>query len=95
MTGKKEMVKKVVKGLQRVDDYEYIVAVTEVFGDIAPLRGVLKKKFPTALNGALGDDVAQLVHRFKTGIQYKIEQDDVFPKYGVCDTIVGDVRALP
>jgi large subunit ribosomal protein L1 len=90
-TGKKDIVKKIIKGQMRVDDYDYIVCVTEMATDVAPLRGVLKKKFPTKLNGALGDDLRALVTRFRTGIQYKIEGDEVFPKYGISDTVIGDV----
>ena len=58
------------------------------------MRGVLKKKFPSKLNGALGDDIVALVRRFKDGIQYKIRADQVHKKYGVCDTVVGNVSAL-
>ena len=47
-----DMIKKILKGQFRVDDYDFCVAHTNMSTLIAPLRGVLRSRFPTQLNGA-------------------------------------------
>lgn len=48
-----DAVKKIVKGQFRVDDYDFCVAHSNMIGSIAPLRGVLRSRFPTKVNGTL------------------------------------------
>uniref|UniRef100_A0A914WI12 Mitochondrial ribosomal protein L1 n=1 Tax=Plectus sambesii TaxID=2011161 RepID=A0A914WI12_9BILA len=90
-----EIVKKIVKGQFRTEDFDFAVAHTDMAMAIPPIRGILKKKFPTKLNGGLGDDIAQLVEKFKTGVQYTIKGDPIYPDWGLCDTIVGKLDMPP
>jgi ribosomal protein L1 len=46
-----EMVKKILKGQFRIDDYDFCVAHSDMMGLMNSLRGLLKSRFPTILNG--------------------------------------------
>lgn len=48
-----DSIKKIVKGQFRVDDYDFCVAHSNMQGLIAPLRGILRTRFPTKINGLL------------------------------------------
>lgn len=46
-----DIVKKIIKGQFRIDDYDFCVSHTDMGSSILPLRGVLKTRFPTRING--------------------------------------------
>ncbi|KAI6221284.1 39S ribosomal protein L1, mitochondrial [Aphelenchoides fujianensis] len=84
-----DMIKKIVKGLFRVDDYDFCVAHSNMHGIIAPLRGILRSRFPTKQNGAMGDDLPELIERFRNGVKVSIKGDPVYPIWGLCEPVVG------
>lgn len=43
-------------------------------------------------SGSLGDNMDTLVKRFKEGIEYTLEPDETFKKYGVIDVAFGKVN---
>ncbi|KAF8373937.1 mrpl-1 [Pristionchus pacificus] len=49
-----DMIKKIIKGQFRVDDYDFCVAHQDMATHILPLRGILKTRFPTRINGGPG-----------------------------------------
>ncbi|KAK6036143.1 hypothetical protein COOONC_26352, partial [Cooperia oncophora] len=84
-----DVVKKIIKGQFRTDDYDFCVAHTDMSSYILPLRGILRTKFPTRANGGLGEDLPDLIQKFKSGIKLAIKGDPVYPIWGLSDAVVG------
>ena len=45
------------------------------------------------VSGAMDDDMAELVHRFRSGAKISIKSDPVYPIWGLCEPVVGKVCA--
>ncbi|KAI6181313.1 Infertile crescent [Aphelenchoides besseyi] len=71
-----DMIKKIVKGLFRVDDYDFCVAHSNMHGTVAPLR-------------AMGDNLPELIERFRNGVKLSIKGDPVYPQWGLCEPVIG------
>lgn len=84
-----DAIKKVMKGQMKIDDVDYILATADIINHMSQLKGVMKKKFPTTLNGALGLDAVALVEFFRYGVQMDIKRDDLKPEWGICKAYVG------
>jgi len=84
-----DVIKKILKGQFKIDDYDFCVAHTNMAKDIAPLRGILRSKFPTKLNGGLGDDLADIIQSFSAGVKIFIKGDHVYPHWGLVQPIIG------
>ncbi|CAD5226680.1 unnamed protein product [Bursaphelenchus xylophilus] len=85
-----DMVKKIVKGQFRIDDYDFCVAHNNMAGPVlAPLRGLLKSRYPSKVNGAMGEDLKELVEKFKKGVKLAIYPDGVYPMWGLAEPVVG------
>uniref|UniRef100_A0A7E4V339 39S ribosomal protein L1, mitochondrial n=1 Tax=Panagrellus redivivus TaxID=6233 RepID=A0A7E4V339_PANRE len=84
-----DMIKKIIKGQFRIDDYDFCVAHTDMGSTILPLRGILKTRFPTKINGGFGDDLPGAIERFKSGVKVDIKPDPVFPQWGLCEPVIG------
>ena len=84
-----DIVKKILKGLFIITDYDFCVAHTDMASSIIPLRGLLRSKFPTLNNGALGSDLGQILKRFLAGSRLSIKGDPVHPTWGLADPIIG------
>lgn len=92
VAGGADLVKKIHKGQFRTDDFDFFICHVDMMNDVTPLRGILKRKFPSRLNGALGADINQLVDRFRFGTQYEINRDPTIAEWGLCDTIVATLE---
>ncbi|GMS97006.1 hypothetical protein PENTCL1PPCAC_19181, partial [Pristionchus entomophagus] len=90
-----DMIKKIIKGQFRIDDYDFCVAHQDMATHILPLRGILKTRFPTRINGGLGVDLPQMIEMFKNGVKLNIKADPVFPIWGLCDAVVGRLNMAP
>jgi len=84
-----EVVKKIMKGQFRVDEYDFCISHSDCASAILPLRGLLKSRFPTRLNGGLGDELAEMIENFRNGIKLDVKPDSVFPHWGLTNAIVG------
>ncbi|VIO99269.1 Uncharacterized protein BM_BM7752 [Brugia malayi] len=84
-----DMIKKIIKGMFRIDDYDFCVAHTDMASSILPLRGILRSRFPNKINGGLGDDFQEIIGKFKNGIKLSIRGDPIMPVWGLCDTVIG------
>ncbi|KAM3716181.1 39S ribosomal protein L1 [Dirofilaria immitis] len=84
-----DMIKKIIKGMFRIDDYDFCVAHTDMASSILPLRGILRSRFPNKINGGLGDNFEEIIGKFKNGVKLIIRGDPVMPIWGLCDTVVG------
>uniref|UniRef100_A0AC34GPE4 39S ribosomal protein L1, mitochondrial n=1 Tax=Panagrolaimus sp. ES5 TaxID=591445 RepID=A0AC34GPE4_9BILA len=84
-----DVIKKIIKGQFRIDDYDFCVAHTDMGSSILPLRGILRSRFPTRINGGLGEDIPAMIEMFKSGVKIDIKPDPVFPQWGLCEPVVG------
>ncbi|PAV63911.1 hypothetical protein WR25_03282 [Diploscapter pachys] len=84
-----DVVKKILKGHFRTEDYDFCVAHSDMAHAILPLRGVLRTRFPTKFNGGLGDDLKEIIERFRSGVKLAIKSDVVYPIWGLTDCVVG------
>ncbi|CDW53429.1 Ribosomal L1 domain containing protein [Trichuris trichiura] len=89
ITGGVELVKKILKGTIRIDDVDYSVCHLDMGTELNPLRGIMKKKFPSRKMGAIGTDIAALVKHFISGIAFELKQDELNPTWGVSESVIG------
>ncbi|KRX89093.1 39S ribosomal protein L1, mitochondrial [Trichinella pseudospiralis] len=89
ITGGPDIVKKILKGVVRIDDIDYSVCHLDMMSEINQLRGVMKRKFPSRKLGAIGNDIAALVNHFRTGIGFEVIQDAINPQWGVTNVLIG------
>uniref|UniRef100_A0A915PZ88 Ribosomal protein n=1 Tax=Setaria digitata TaxID=48799 RepID=A0A915PZ88_9BILA len=87
-----DMIKKIIKGMFRIDDYDFCVAHTDMASSILPLRGILRSRFPNKINGGLGDNFHEIISKFKDGVKLIIRGDPIMPIWGLCDTVVGRLK---
>ncbi|CAG9529969.1 unnamed protein product [Cercopithifilaria johnstoni] len=84
-----DMIKKIIKGMFRIDDYDFCVAHVDMASSILPLRGILRSRFPNKINGGLGDNFQEIISKFKNGVKLTIRGDPIMPIWGLCDTVIG------
>uniref|UniRef100_A0A0K0FZZ4 39S ribosomal protein L1, mitochondrial (inferred by orthology to a human protein) n=1 Tax=Strongyloides venezuelensis TaxID=75913 RepID=A0A0K0FZZ4_STRVS len=84
-----DIIKKIVKGQFRVDDYDFCVAHIDMGSSILPLRGILKSRLPTRINGGLGDNLPEMIEKFKKGVRMNVKSDPVYPHWGLCNVVIG------
>ncbi|KFD72960.1 hypothetical protein M514_00094 [Trichuris suis] len=89
ITGGVELVKKILKGTVRIDDVDYSVCHLDMGTEVNPLRGLMKKKFPSRKMGAIGTDIVALVKHFISGIAFELKQDVLNPAWGVSECVIG------
>lgn len=71
-----------------------MVAHPNILTDLVPIRGLLKRKFPTLHGGTLGQDIAVMVKKFAAGIQYKATKDEHQQDYACIEVPIGRVSYL-
>lgn len=60
--------------------------------EMLALRGLLKKKFPSAKAETLGINMHELVSRFMSGLFISGKRDDFQENFGIVETTIGMVR---
>lgn len=90
--GGPELVKDVQNGDLNLKEYDYILAHPNILPDLVTLRGLLKKRFPSPKSGTLGVNIAEMVFKFKNGIQYSAEADDHQHDFGLVTTSIGKLN---
>lgn len=89
--GGSELIKDVQNGELNLREYDYILAHPNILPELVTLRGLLKKRFPSPKSGTLGVNIAEMVNKFKNGIQYSAEADDNQNDFGLVTTSIGKV----
>uniref|UniRef100_A0A914I7X2 Ribosomal protein n=1 Tax=Globodera rostochiensis TaxID=31243 RepID=A0A914I7X2_GLORO len=84
-----EMIKKILKGHFIMDDYDFCIAHDDMARHILPLRGVIKTRFPTKINGGIGEDLVGILHNFLSGVNLVVRRDAVNKEWGLCEPLVG------
>ncbi|XP_046389758.1 50S ribosomal protein L1 [Ischnura elegans] len=89
IAGGSELIKSVQTGEISVHDYDYFVAHSDILTEIVALRGLMKRKFPSARNGTLVEDIEKSIKRFSTGLFYTALRDQFEEDYGWIDACIG------
>ena len=84
-----DSVKKILKGRFMIDDYDFCVAHEDMAHAIMPLRGVLKSRFPTRINGGIGSDLNAILSDFLSGVNLIVKPNVAYPEWGLCEPIIG------
>lgn len=66
--GGSDLIKLALKGNVHFSDYQFILAHPDIMPEMLALRGLMKKRFPTAKNETLGLDMHAMVSKFINGI---------------------------
>lgn len=82
IVGGNDIIRDLQKGRLKLDDFDELVVHGSMLIPLAPLRGILKKHWPTKQKGNYGPDIADLVNRFLSGVNYEMKKDDFDPSYG-------------
>lgn len=83
-----------MKGNIRFADYQFILAHPDIMPEMLALRGLLKKKFPSAKNETLGMNLFELVSKFMNGLFISGRRDEFQENFGIVNTCIGTVRKL-
>uniref|UniRef100_A0A6A7FUD8 39S ribosomal protein L1 n=2 Tax=Hirondellea gigas TaxID=1518452 RepID=A0A6A7FUD8_9CRUS len=89
LVGGKEIVKLVLDGEVDMSLYDHIVASLDILPDLVPIRGILKKSFPSARNGTAVLDVLSTADCFLNGLKYDCVRDKYDLDYAHIDIPVG------
>lgn len=87
--GSTTLVKQILSGSLSNEDFDYVVCHPDMYKECNSLRGILKKKFPTAYNGLLCLDVDRAVASFIKGVEYSLKRSALEPDFGWVDVDVG------
>ena len=89
LVGGIELIKKIQNGTFAFKEYDCIVAHADILTDLLLVRGLLKKRFPNLRAGTLGNNMSQLVRKYKDGIGYTAEPHKSFKEYGQINVTFG------
>ncbi|XP_034250105.1 50S ribosomal protein L1 [Thrips palmi] len=86
-----EGIKMFQEGALDFEDYDIILAHPDILTELAPIRGLIIKKFPNIKRGTVGFDVVSLVNKFKRGVDYEMNPSILNPRQGLVQTPIGTV----
>nr|CAG4651932.1 EOG090X089S [Triops cancriformis] len=87
--GGPELVKKILTGNYDVSSVDFVVAHSNILADMIPVRGLMKKKFPSQKAGTLGVDMKGMVLKYLKGFEYQCSRDKHELDYGCVEMPVG------
>lgn len=87
--GGAELIKKIQDGQLKIFEYDYVIAHPNIITELVPIRGLMKKKFPTIKTGTLDTDLKALVKKFAGGTQYRVVRDEKQDNFGSVQVAVG------
>lgn len=91
LVGGVELIKDIQKGSLSLQDFRYIIAHPSILPELAPLRGIMKRKFPHPGHGTLDGDLVKATDKFLNGISYTAVKDEYEKNFGVVNTVIGTV----
>ncbi|NXX78776.1 RM01 protein, partial [Urocolius indicus] len=74
VVGGVELIKWILEDEIQVDFY---VAVPAIMPKLIPLRGKLKRKYPSTKRNSLGHDIPKMLHFFREGLEYTVQDEHV------------------
>ncbi|XP_045496563.1 50S ribosomal protein L1 [Colias croceus] len=93
--GGTDLVKKIQEGTIKLGDYDYVIAHPNIITELVPIRGLMKRRFPSIKGGTLDANIAELVKKFAAGIQYRVVKDEVQQNFGSVEVPVGRLNMEP
>ncbi|XP_011167787.2 39S ribosomal protein L1, mitochondrial [Solenopsis invicta] len=88
-SGGKQLIKLIQNGEFSLKEYDIVVSEPSILPDLLLIRGLMKKKFPSAKSGTLSTDIKMLVTKFLTGIKYTAKPHDILKSYGTVEIPFG------
>lgn len=95
LTGGPELVKDIQNGDLSLGDYQHVIAHPNILPDLVPIRGLMRKKFPSPKLGTLGANLEELIQKFLNGIQYSAVKDEHQSDFGLISTVIGTLDMDP
>lgn len=89
IVGSADLIKDILKGRLKLDEFDEIVVQTDMLIPLAPLRGILKHHFPTKSKGNYGPDIVPIIEKFISGVAYECTRDDFDPAFGMLELPFG------
>ncbi|NXL92527.1 RM01 protein, partial [Alectura lathami] len=72
VVGGVELVKWILEDEIQVDSY---IAVPAIMPKLIPLRGKLRRKYPSTKRNSLGHDIPKMLQLFREGLEYMVEDE--------------------
>ena len=85
IVGSTDLIKDLLKGRVRIDDFDEIVVHNSMLVPLAPVRAILKHHFPTKTKGNYGADIVPLIEKFISGVNYSCVRNEFDPAFGVLE----------
>nr|CAG4650257.1 EOG090X089S [Sida crystallina] len=89
LVGGVDLVKSIQSGSLSLSEYDHIVAHTHMLNDLAPVRGLMKKKFPNLKNGSMGTEMSEMIERFSKGVEFASTKDSQELDFGLVEVPIG------
>lgn len=91
LAGGVELIKNIQNGDISLNDFHHVIAHPNILPELAPLRGLMKRKFPSPNHGTLCVDMAATTLKFLNGISYSALKDEFEKDFGIVETVIGTV----
>ncbi|CAB3251314.1 unnamed protein product [Arctia plantaginis] len=95
LAGGTDLIKKIQDGQIKLSDFDYIVAHPNILTDLVPIRGLMKRRFPSLKTHTLGPDLKDIVRKFSGGVQFRVKKDENQQNYGFVEIPVGRLNMEP
>lgn len=89
--GGSDLIKTALKGNVRFADYQFVLAHPDIMPEMLALRGLLKRKFPSAKSETLGVDMYEMVKKFMNGLFVQGKRDEFQENFGSVNIGIGTV----
>lgn len=76
LVGDVGLIKSIQNGDLSLNEFQYVIAHTNILTDLVQIRGLMKRKFPNPKNGTLGNDLDEMIQKFLNGITYSALKDE-------------------
>lgn len=91
LSGGVELIKQIQNGEVSLQNFQFVVAHPEILPELVALRGLLKRRFPSARLGTLEVSLGETVDKFLNGVSYSAVKDEYEKDFGIVDTVIGTV----
>lgn len=82
LVGDVGLIKSIQNGDLSLQEYQYVIAHTNILADLVHVRGLMKRRFPNPKNGTLGNDLEEMIQKFLNGITYSAMKDENQQNFG-------------
>lgn len=89
LVGDGGLIKSIQNGDLSLQDYQFIIAHTNILPDLVQVRGLMKRRFPSPKNGTLGNDLEEMIQKFMNGITYSVTKDENQQDYSLVTSQFG------